>query len=320
MNQPPGKLPPLHALRAFEAAARHQSVKHAAIELCVTPGAVSQMIKVLELHLAVPLFDRVNRGITLTEAGRNYLPPVRNALRQIAEASARVAGQAETGPLTVSVTPFFASTWLIGRLKAFREAHPHIDLQVAASTALVNWSRDPVDIAVRHGSGRYPGLRSERLVTVEVIPVASPDLVAQRGLPAHPAELAHWPQVHDAERSGWPLWLQSQGVDDVGPPRGPAFDDAGLLLQAVLVGHGAGLLPAALVAPQLADGQLVQLGSGALLEEFAYYLVYPEGRQKQPRVAAFRAWILEAAHRVAPRPDAAALTPPSPVPAIASPA
>lgn len=312
------KLPPLHALRAFEAAARHQSVKNAAIELCVTPGAVSQMIKVLESHLAVPLFDRVNRGITLTDAGRSYLPPVRNALRQIAEASARVAGAAETGSVTVSVTPFFASAWLIPRLKAFREAHPHIDLQVTASTALVNWSRDPVDIAVRHGSGKYPGLRSERLVAVEVIPVASPGLVAQQGVPANPAALAHWPQVHDADRSGWPLWFQSQGVDDFGQPRGPAFDDAGLLLQAVLEGHGVGLLPAALVAPQLADGQLVQLTSSALLDEFAYYLVYPDGRQKRPKIADFRAWILAAANVVDQRPGAAPLTPPFPAPAAAS--
>lgn len=313
-----GKLPPLHALRAFEAAARHQSVKQAAIELCVTPGAVSQMIKVLESHLAVPLFDRVNRGIALTDAGRSYLPPVRNALRQIAEASARIASKAETGTLTVSVTPFFASAWLIPRLKAFREAHPHIDLQVTASTALVNWSRDNVDIAVRHGSGKYPGLRSERVVAVEVIPVASPGLVAERGRPADPAALAHWPQVHDADRSGWPLWFQSQGVDDFGAPRGPAFDDAGLLLQAVLEGHGAGLLPAALVAPQLADGQLVQLASRALLDRFAYYLVYPEGRQKLAKVAEFRAWMLEAAGAGDPPPGATPLTPPCPAPAAAS--
>lgn len=289
------KLPPLHALKAFEAAARHQSVKNAAIELCVTPGAVSQMIKVLESHLAVSLFDRVNRGIALSEAGRSYLPPIRNALRQIAEASARIAGTADSGLLTVSVTPFFASAWLIPRLKGFREAHPHIDLQVVASTALVNWARDSVDIAVRHGSGKYPGLRSEHLVAVEVVPVASPGLVAQWGLPANTTDLARWPQVHDADRGGWPLWFQSQGVDDFGTPRGPAFDDAGLLLQAVLAGHGAGLLPAALVAPQIAGGQLVPLASSALLDGFAYYLVCPEGRQKQPKIAAFRAWILEAA-------------------------
>jgi LysR family glycine cleavage system transcriptional activator len=113
------KLPPLNALRAFEATARHLSVKHAADELCVTPGAVSQMLKALELHLGVKLFRRVNRGIFLTDAGQGYLPPVRNAFRQIADASRRVAVSADAGVLTVSVTPFFAAAWLVPRLKDF---------------------------------------------------------------------------------------------------------------------------------------------------------------------------------------------------------
>ena len=158
------QLPPLNALRAFEATARHLSVKNAADELCVTPGAVSQMLKALELHLGVALFRRVNRGIFLTDAGQSYLPPVRNAFRQIAEASGRIAVSAETGILTVSVTPFFAAAWLVPRLKAFQDANPEIDLRVLTDKGLVDFSRDGVDVAVRHGLGRYPGLRSERLV------------------------------------------------------------------------------------------------------------------------------------------------------------
>src|SRR4051812_42095441 len=118
------KLPPLNALRAFEATARHLSVKNAAEELCVTPGAVSQMLKVLELHLGVTLFRRVNRGVLLTDAGQAYLPPVRNAFRQIAEATTRITTSADSGVLTVSATPFFASAWLVPRLKAFQDAHP----------------------------------------------------------------------------------------------------------------------------------------------------------------------------------------------------
>ena len=233
-------MPPLSALRAFEATARHLSVKNAAEELCVTPGAVSQMLKALELHLGVKLFHRVNRGIFLTDAGQGYLPPVRNAFRQIAEATRRITVSADTGILTVSVTPFFAAAWLVPRLKEFQDAHPDIDLQVVTSNALVDFSRDGVDVAVRHGLGRYPGLCSERVVAVEIVPVAAPTLVAKLGAPTAPAELTRWPHVHDAERKGWHLWFQAQGIDDIGAPRGPAFDDSGLLLKAVTCGSGRG--------------------------------------------------------------------------------
>lgn len=289
------KLPPLNALRAFEATARHLSVKNAAQELRVTPGAVSQMLKALELHLGVALFQRVNRGILLTETGQAYLPPIRNAFRQIDEATKRITVSADTGILTVSVTPFFAAAWLVPRLKGFQDAYPDIDLQVVTSNALADFSRDGVDVAVRHGLGRYPGLRSERVLAVEVIPVAAPMLVARLGAPTSLAEMTRWPHVHDAERKGWQLWFQAQGIAEIGPPRGPAFDDAGLLLKAVLAGQGAGLLPAAMVAPDLAEGRLVKLADVVLIENFAYYLVYPEGSHERPKVAAFRAWILSAA-------------------------
>jgi LysR family glycine cleavage system transcriptional activator len=291
------KLPPLGALRAFEATARHLSVKNAAEELCVTPGAVSQMLKALELHLGVKLFHRVNRGVFLTDAGQGYLPPVHNAFRQIAEASRRITVCADTGLLTVSVTPFFAAAWLVPRLKEFQDAHPDIDLQVVTGNALVDFSRDSVDVAVRHGLGRYPGLCSDRVVAVEIVPVAAPTLVARLGTPGTPAELTRWPHVHDAERKGWHLWFQAQGIDEIGPPRGPSFDDSGLLLKAVLAGQGAGLLPAAMVALEIAEGRLVKLADVVLLDDFAYYLVYPEASRERPKVAAFRAWILSAAAR-----------------------
>jgi LysR family glycine cleavage system transcriptional activator len=289
------KFPPLNALRAFEVTARHMSLKSAADELCVTPSAVSQMLKALELHLGVALFRRVNRGVFLTDPGQGYLPPVRNAFRQIAEATARVTGSADTGILTVSVTPFFAAAWLVPRLKGFSADHPEIDLQVVTSNALVDFSRDGVDIAVRHGLGRYPGLSSERLLAVEVLPVAAPTLVAQLRVPTGPKDLVSWPHVHDADRKGWHLWFQAQGIDETGPPRGLAFDDSGLLLRAVIGGQGAGLLPAAMVALDIAEGRLVRLADVVLLEDFAYYLVYPEGSRERPKVAAFRKWILNAA-------------------------
>lgn len=291
------RLPPLNALRAFEATARHLSVKHAAQELCVTAGAVSQMVKTLESHLGVKLFQRMNRGIFLTDAGQAYLPPVRNAFRLITEATGRVAGPADSGMLTLSVTPFFAAAWLVPRLQSFQQAHPEIDLHVATTTALADFSRDGVHVAIRHGLGRYPGLRSERVLAVEIVPVAAPTLVDRLGRPAAPAELLDWPHVHDTERKGWHLWFQAQGLDRIARPRGPSFDDSGLLWKAVMAGQGAGLLPAAMFARELADGTLVQLADIALLDAFAYYLVYPEASHGQPRIALFRDWILDAAGR-----------------------
>lgn len=291
-----GRLPPLNALRAFEATARHLSVKNAAAELCVTPGAVSQMLKTLELQLGTKLFHRVNRGIFLTDVGQSYLPPIRNAFRQIEEATRRVAIAADT-TLTVSVTPFFAATWLVPRLKRFQDNHPDIDLRILTSSALADFSRDGVDVAVRHGLGRYPGLHSDRVLTVEIVPVASPSLVAEKGRPVRATELVHWPHVHDAERKGWNLWFLSQGVEETSAPRGPSFDDSGLLLKAVLSGQGAGLLPAAMIANELEEGRLIHLADTALLDEFAYYLVYPESSHSRPKIATVRSWILkEAAH------------------------
>ncbi|KJH82164.1 transcriptional regulator GcvA [Pseudomonas sp. KSR10] len=289
------KMPPLNALRAFEATARHLSVKNAAEELCVTPGAVSQLLKTLEFHLGVKLFHRVNRGIFLTDIGQTYLPPVRNAFRQITEASSRIASAMETGMLTVSVTSFFASAWLVPRLTQFQNDNPEIDLRVVTSNQLVDFSRDSVDVAIRHGLGVYPGLASHRVLAAEIVPVAAPQLVERLGQPATPSDLTHWPHVHDAERKAWHRWFQSQGIEDVGPPRGPSFDDSGLLVKAVLAGQGVGLLPAAMVAPELAQGQLVKVAGVTLLEDFAYYLVYPEARHERPKVAAFRRWILDSA-------------------------
>lgn len=288
------KYPPLNALRAFEAAARHLSVKVAAEELCVTPGAVSQMLKTLETHLGVKLFKRVNRGIYLTEAGRDYLPAIRNAFRQIAEASRRVAVPADNGVLTVSATPFFASAWLVPRMRSFHDAHPDLDLQVVTSSALVDFSRSGVDVAVRHGLGQYPGLRSDRIVSVEMIAVAAPSIVESRGLPGDPAVMARWPLVHDADRKGWALWFQTHGVTEVGAPRGPSFDDTSLLLKAVVSGQGAGLLPAAMVVGELDSGQLIRLADATYMEAFAYYLVCPVSSQDRPKIAAFRDWILGA--------------------------
>jgi LysR family glycine cleavage system transcriptional activator len=288
------RLPPLNALRAFEATARHLSVKQAASELCVTPGAVSQMVKTLELRLGVMLFNRLNRRLTLTEAGRTYLPSVRSAFRQIAEATGRVSARADSGLLSVSTTPFFANAWLVPRLTSFQQAHPDIDLQISTSSAPVDLARSGIDVAIRHGLGRYAGLASERVLTLEVVPVASPQLVRQRGMPGCAADLARWPLVHDAERQAWHRWFSARGLLELGTLRGPSFDDPTLMLKAVLAGQGVGLLPMALVASEIDQDHLVKLADEAWVEDLAYYLVYPAASIDRPKVAAFRRWITSA--------------------------
>jgi LysR family transcriptional regulator, glycine cleavage system transcriptional activator len=315
------RLPPLNALKAFEAAARHLSVKLAAEELCVTPGAVSQMLKTLEAHLGVKLFERATRGIYLSDAGREYLPAVRNAFRQIAAASRRIANSTDTGVLTVSVTPFFASAWLVPRMKSFQDQYPDIDLQIVTSDVVVDFSRNGVDAAVRHGLGRYTGLRSDRVVTVEMVAVAAPSLVECHGLPARAADLVRWPQVHDADRKGWSLWFEANSIEDGAPARGPSFDDTSLLLKAVLSGQGAGLLPRAMVETELANGSLVQLLDVTHMEEFAYYLVCPESRQNQPKIAAFRDWILNCRNELPPKSRGSSVqsSPPNKQRAVSSP-
>jgi LysR family glycine cleavage system transcriptional activator len=289
------RMPPLNALRAFEATGRHLSITHAADELCVTPGAVSQLVKALEQHLGTTLFHRRNRGLALTDAGQSYLPAVRNAFRQIAEATARIASVAETGILAVSAPPFFASAWLVPRLEDFRSAHPEIDVQIMASKGMADFARDNVDVAIRHGLGLDPGLYSERLLAVELVPVATPGLVNRLGRPREIAALTRWPLVHDVERKDWHLWFRTQGIHDIGAPRGPSFDDFGLMLKAVLADQGAGLLPAAIIGLDLAEGRLVRLADVAWPASYAYYLAYPDASRRRPKVAAFRDWILAAA-------------------------
>jgi LysR family glycine cleavage system transcriptional activator len=289
------RMPSLNGLRAFEVTARHLSMKRAAEELCVTPSAVSQLLKGLESELGTPLFRRDNRAIALTEAAQALLPPVRNAFRLIADASDKVRDAPYGGLLTVSVTAFFAESWLVPRLGDFHACHPDLDLRIIAATTLANLISGEADVAIRHGLGSYRGMVSDLLMAPPVIPVAAPDLLERLGRPADAAALVDWPKIHDADRGGWAKWFASQRVDDPGSVRGPSFDDPALLRTAVLAGQGAGLLPAPLVKSYISDGLLVAVGAEALIDEFAYYLVVSRSNASRPNIAAFRSWILQIA-------------------------
>jgi LysR family transcriptional regulator, glycine cleavage system transcriptional activator len=289
-------LPPLHALRAFEATARHLSMKEAAAELAVTPGAVSQLVRGLEQRLGTVLFRRGNRSLVLTEAGQSYFAPIRHAFRQIGEATRRLQATPHAGMLTVSAPPAFAASWLVPRLGLFRACHDDIELNITTTRSLVNFGADPVDLAIRHGLGTYPGLRCDRIATIAMVPVCSPRHLASlaKRKPRRPADLLGLTLLHDAERQDWALWFQAQDVLDLGQiaSSGISFDDQTLLIRAAASHQGIALVTETLARSELDHGGLVRVLNVAWPQEFSYWLVCPRATADQPKIAAFRDWLL----------------------------
>src|SRR3954468_11840235 len=206
------RLPPLNALKAFEAAARHESFTRAADELCVTPGAVSHQVKALEATLGLKLFNRERQGLVITEAGRDYLAVLRDAFDRIALGTARVVQRQNAGVLTVSTSPDFAAKWLVHRLGHFAEAHPEIDLRVSATLHHVDFAREEVDLAVRHGDGNWPGLDTVRLSSEQLFAVCSPKLLTGRRRLTKPSDILKYPLIHMDSRTDWSKWLQAVGL------------------------------------------------------------------------------------------------------------
>ena len=291
------RLPPLNALRAFEAAARHLSFTKAAAELFVTQAAISHQVKALEASLGVQLFRRYNRRLMLTDAGQGYLPPLRDALDQIAAATEKLHHQEETNSLKVSVLPSFAAKWLLPRLSRFRERQPEIDVLVSANNDLADFVNDGVDLAIRYGTGKYPGLEVEYFLDDVVFPVCSPKLL-QTGPPLkQPSDLRHHTLLHDPttadESKDWKTWLKLAGASDVDTSRGPGFTDASMVLQAAVEGQGVALGRSALAGNDLEAGRLVQPFGPAISSDYRYYIVYPLQHAERPKLRQFRDWLLE---------------------------
>jgi LysR family glycine cleavage system transcriptional activator len=287
-------LPPLGALHAFEAAARLLSFKAAAAELHVTPGAVSQQIKLLEDRLGVVLFLRRARSIQLTEAGRLLLPPAQRAFRLLSDAVVRVRESDASKVLTVSLLPSFASHWFVPRLGSFSARHPEIDVRISATQLLADLERDDVDIAIRYGLGHYPGLHVEHVLAEELFPVCSPALL-KGAVPLKQLEdLARHTLLHDEARQEWPLWLTAAGVKNVDATRGPSFSLWDLALLAAVAGHGVALGRSTLTAQYLKTRQLVRPFKISSPAALGYYFVCLPERVKEPKIMAFRSWLLEA--------------------------
>ncbi|MCH8685976.1 transcriptional regulator GcvA [Pedomonas mirosovicensis] len=285
-------LPPLGALRAFEAAARHLSMKQAAEELRVTPGAVSLQIKELEATLGVPLFIRRTRSLALTPQGSTYFTALRPAFRLIRESTAEIIASARAPVLTVGCTPTFAAQWLMPRLARFETQAPEVDVRISATNRIADFSRDGIDIAVRHGFGQYDGLASERLLNDDLTPVCSPALLGRIGDLASPDDLARTALLHDASRRDWQLWLKAAGAACVDGSRGPVFVDSNGAIEAAKAGHGVALARLSFVERELAEGSLIAPFPQRITSDLAYYLVYPAGALDRPHVASFRTWLL----------------------------
>jgi LysR family glycine cleavage system transcriptional activator len=291
----PRRLPQLNALKAFEAAARHESFTRAAEELCVTQGAVSHQVKALEAELGVKLFNRERQRLIITDAGREYLTVVRDALDRIAVGTERLVQRQTSGALTVSTSPDFAAKWLVHRLGHFAEAHPEIDLRVSATMHHVDFAREDVDLAVRHGDGNWPGLDVTRLCAEHLFAVCSPKLVSGRNRVSTPADILKFPLLHLDNRADWAEWLAAADVATADLKRGPVLNRASMLIDAAIDGQGVALARTTLAAWDLINKRLVRPFDVALRLSKSYWIVCPKATSALPKITLFRDWLLREA-------------------------
>lgn len=291
------RMPPLKALRTFEAAGRLESLKKAADELHVTTGAVSQQIKLLEEFIGVDLFKRMNKSVRLTEAGREALPFVEKAFELLNQAVIKAQEFGNQKLITVSVAPSFGAKWLLPRLELFRRGHPDIDLRVDASTRLVDFSLEDVDLAIRYGPPKERGLHLELLTDEELFPVCSPRLLERGHRFAHPSDLAGQTLLHfegradDRDFSGWNQWLSVAGVAGIEVVNGPRFSMSSMVLQAAMDGQGIALGSSVLAADDLRAGRLVRLFETNVRAKHNYYLICTRNTFNRPDIQRFVRWI-----------------------------
>jgi LysR family transcriptional regulator of beta-lactamase len=281
---------PLNGLRAFEAAARHSSFTKAAIELCVTPAALSHQVKALEERLAVPLFRRLPRGLALTDEGQALLPVLREAFDRVAAALDEFDGGKGREVLSVGVVGTFALGWLLPRLAAFRTAHPFVDLRLTTNNNRVDIAEEGLDFAIKFGDGAWHGTDAALLFDAPLTPLCSPQTAARL---REPADLCAETLLRSYRVGEWPAWLEAAGVS-APALTGPVFDSAAVMVEAALSGHGVALGPACMFERELAEGKAarpfpLEVAMGG------YWLTSLKSRKPTPAMAAFRSWLLSAA-------------------------
>lgn len=291
------RLPPLNALRVFEAAARHESFSLAAEELRVTHSAISHQVKTLESWLGTPLFRRVTRAVRLTDAGRSYQPVVAGAFNQIQAGTAALTATLLDAPLHVTTTQAFAVRWLAPRLRRLWDTHPDLDLRLHEHSWLegVDFSKEEVDVAVRIGAERGPGVEAVPLLAGTVTPMCSPGLVNNGPSVERPEDLCRYKLLHAFGHRPWIEWFQQAGVTGADAALGPVFDDTNLVYAAALSGQGVGLMHTALVREELEAKQLTELFPTEAREDMGYYVHFRKVEADEPRIARFRDWLLAVA-------------------------
>lgn len=294
------RLPPLTALRAFDAAARHMSFAKAAEELHVTPAALSFQIKSLEEHLGQAVFRRLNRAVELTEAGRILQPGTQEGFEQLQLAWRAARRSGETNTLTVTAGPAFTAKWLAPRLFTFAQAHPEIELRFSASLRIMDFDRDEVDVAIRFGKGADTGHFSQPICDEWLTPMMSPGLAKQIETPQHLARatLLHMDDSTDlAQNASWQSWFEHAGLGDA-PVGGPRFSQADHAIDTAIAGGGVVLGRLSLTQGALTDGQLVAPFALALKTGSHYRFVCPKGYETRPNVRAFLDWIMDEWNRM----------------------
>jgi LysR family glycine cleavage system transcriptional activator len=288
----------------FEAAARHRSFSLAADELGVTPGAVSQQIRIVEEFAGAPLFRRTGRQVLLSPAGEAVLPLLSHAFNEIGEAARLLRQPARKGRVMVSCAPSFAAKWLAPRLTDFQRLHPDIEVWISADMAKVDFHTQDADFAIRYGRGQYEGLRAERLLSETVLPVCSPALLEGPDGLRRPEDLARHVLLHDGGPEhdpscpDWESWLRARGITGVDGLRGPRLNPSALVIEAALAGRGVALAKRNIASADLASGRLVApFADGSVPIDFAYWLVWPKGRHLSREVRAVMDWLKAEAGR-----------------------
>jgi LysR family transcriptional regulator, glycine cleavage system transcriptional activator len=290
------RLPPLNAIRAFEAAARHLSITVAADELNVTPGAVSRQIRSLEDTLGVQLLHRGHRQISLTGPGEDYYRAITKALDALRDATRRLTRRAKRKQLKVRAYTTFAMRWLIPRLSSFHAANPGIEVLLTASLDPVDFRKEDIDGAIRLGDGKWSGTNAYRLVANVLVPVCSPKLLAGGAKARKPAELQHQTLLHSIARpDDWRQWLEAAGVEGLVDSRGGmSYQSSAMAYAAAVEGQGFAIAQRFLVADDLESGKLVAPFRQTVdMGDYTYYLLTPADRKESPSMATFRAWLLE---------------------------
>ncbi len=279
-------LPPLHTLPAFEAAARLGSFLAAAEALHLTPSAISHRIKQLEEHLGQPLFERRHRAVVLTAAGRRYLAVVREALLRLDEASA-VLRAPSLERLRISAAPALGSKWLVARVAEYQQRHPDLEFTLGTATGLGPLLNGEADLGLRYGEEEWPGLLAWKLFEERVFPVCSPALAANLQAPTDldGVRLLRHPLL------SWSRWFAAAGLRRPEPASGPTYEDALLMLEAAVAGHGVALMAATLAQPYLAEGRLVRPFAEDCPDR-SFYIVAPPAVQEKPAIMDFIRWLL----------------------------